>query len=316
MAQYKKVFGRPLDYYPHKSWLDEMNIPEQSRSPMNVEAITAVVNDTSIQGQIDASEEGTNIDQDSREIQPENQGGHLGNVNDQESLDFNENHQNDDPPPLNQSSVNNNQPLRHQNARKIVYDSVDEIQEVMIPGHTWVSHGDKSISQHKKFWRREIDNKEFRMLRNLETQITRAMFSRGDCDFDCDAVLLNTENGDCYEAGYRTLDNIIANHVDTWIHYSDNDDNPNTSLLHIQRLPLMIWHMFRHHKEGQVSKLLRAITTTEMLESGKAKVVTRYDELGITQSCELIKARLGTRVRRKMNNKNFSKELHWGAQGL
>jgi hypothetical protein len=84
-----------------------MNIPKQSRSPMNVEAITAVINDTSIHGQIGASED-----------QPENQGGHVGNVNDQESLDFNENHQNDDPPPLNQSSVNNNQLLRRQNARK------------------------------------------------------------------------------------------------------------------------------------------------------------------------------------------------------
>jgi hypothetical protein len=124
LEQYKKVFGHPLDYYPPKSWLDEMNIPEQSRSSMNVEANIAVVNDTSIQGQIGASEEGTTIEQDSREIQPENQGGHLGNVSDQESLVFNENHQNDDPPPLNQSSVNNNQLLRHQKARKIVYGGV------------------------------------------------------------------------------------------------------------------------------------------------------------------------------------------------
>ena len=310
LAQYKKEFGRPLDYYPSKSWLDQMNIPEQSRSLMNVEAITAVVNDTSIQGQIGASEEGATIDQDSREIQPENQGGHLGNV------DFNEDHQNDDPPPLNRGSVNNNQLLRHRNAHKNVYDSVDEIQEVTIPGHTWVSHGNKSISQHKLFWRREVDNKKFSMLKDLETQITGAIFSRGDCDFDCDVVLVNTENGDCYETGYRTFDNIMANHVDTWIHYYDNDDNPNKSHLNIQRLPLLIWHTFRHHKEGQVSKLLRAITTTEMLESGMVKVVTRYDELGIIQSCELIKTRVNKRARNKMKHGNFSKELHWGAQGL
>ena len=53
-----------------------------------------------------------------------------------------------------------------------------------------------------------------------------------------------------------------------------------------------------------------------MLESGTAKVVTRYDELGIIQSCELIKTRVNKRARNKMKHENFSKELHWGAQGL
>lgn len=112
---------------------------------------------------------------------------------------------------------------------------MDEIQEVMIPCHTWINHGDKSISQHQSFWRREIDNVNSRTLKDLETQITiRAMVSRGDCDFNCDAVLVNTEKEDCHKAGYRILDNLMANHVDTWIHYIDNHDNPNTSLLHIQ----------------------------------------------------------------------------------